>query len=525
MTINPLLTAVIIIAVILIILFFASYVKAPADKVYIITGGGKKPKYLIGQSGFKIPFIQRCDILSLKMLSVDVKTSKSIPTLDYINIIVDSVAVVKIGDTDEFIAKASENFLNQNTQYINDMIVSVLEGNLREIIGSMTLTDIMNDRKTFAAKVQENAKTDMENMGLQIVTFNIQNIDDNELGVIDNLGIANTAEISKKAQISKANADKEVAVAQAEAQNESNKADVATQTAIAERENELALKKADLKAKADTENAKAEAAGKIEAQIQEKAINTETVNAQIAEAERNAELGQKNVAVQEQKLVAEVEKKADADKYKAQQEAEAARIARQNDSDASLYEEQKKAEAVKATADAALYSAQKEAEGIAAKGKAEAEAIEAKGLAEARAMEKKAEAYAKYNKAAVIEMVVKALPQMVESAAKPVSAIDSIKIYDSGSGDGKGGAGQVTGIAPTVIKQTLDTVSDATGVDLREIMKADTYDAKVNKNVTVTGMPDVNVEVKADVKSEDKSKKTTKNKSARKTAPTEDTSI
>ena len=173
----------------------------------------------------------------------------------------------------------------------------------------------MNDRKTFAAKVQENALTDMQRMGLEIVSFNIQNIDDAGLGVIENLGIANTVAIQQNAQISKANAEKEIAVARAQANKVANDARIESETAIAEKNNALALKQAALKTEADTAAAKAEAAKGIEAQRQQRAINTEQVNAEIAKADREAELRQKQVAVKEQELDATVKKQADADRY------------------------------------------------------------------------------------------------------------------------------------------------------------------------------------------------------------------
>ena len=183
------------IIIIVLVICVLGYVKAPTDQALIISGISRAPKVIIGRSSIRIPFLQRVDRLHLGMLSVDVKTSRTIPTLDYINIMVDSVATVKIGTTPELLKAAQENFLNKNSAYINNMIVCVLEGNLREIIGSMKLTDIMNDRKSFAQKVSEDAKEDMNKMGLEIVSFNIQNISDGELGVIDNLGIANTVAI------------------------------------------------------------------------------------------------------------------------------------------------------------------------------------------------------------------------------------------------------------------------------------------------------------------------------------------
>ena len=148
---------------------------------------------------------------------------------------------------------------------------------------------------------------------------------------------------------------------------------------------------------------------------------------------------------------------------------------------------EKEAEAIKARAEAARYASEQEAAGIKAKGEAEAAAIQAKLLAEAEGMERKAEAYAKYNNAAVIEMMVNIMPQMAAEIAKPLSSIDKVNIYGGG---GESGVGQISGNAATVMQQVFDTMSEATGVDFREILKAQTYDAKVNHNLNLTGIPE-----------------------------------
>lgn len=492
-----------LIVVLVIIVLAMGYVKAPPDHVYIISGFGKQPRYLMGRAGVRIPYLQRVDRLSLKMLSVDVKTTKTIPTLDYINIMVDSVAVVKVANTDEAIARAAENFLNRDSDYINSMVVNVLEGNLREIIGGMRLVEIMNDRKTFAAKVQENASADMQRMGLEIVSFNIQNIDDAGLGVIENLGIANTVAIQQNAQISKANAEKEIAVARAQANKVANDARIESETAIAEQNNALALKQAALKTEADTAAAKADAAKGIEAQRQQKAINTEEVNAEIAKADREAELKSKEVSVREQELDATVKKQADADRYAVEQRAQADLAQRQRQAEAELYTAQKKAEQIKAQAqadaEATRVRGQGEADAVRAKGEAEADAAKvkglaeaaaakAKGIAEAEAMDKKAEALRKYGQAALAQQVIGLLPDIIGAASKPIEGIDAINIYSTvgGSGEGEGApTAGVTSIAPQSIKAAFDMVKSVTGVDLSDVMRADTYDAKVNRTITI----------------------------------------
>ncbi len=481
---TPIIIAIVIFLVIC-ILSAMGYVKAPTDEVVIISGLRKEPKIITGRSSVKWPFLQRIDRLSLKMLSVDVKTSKTIPTLDYINIMVDSVATVKISMNEEMIRHAAENFLNKDSKYINDMVVNVLEGNLREIIGSMKLVDIMNDRKTFATKVQENAAVDMAKMGLEIVSFNIQNIDDAGLGVIENLGIANTVAIRQNAEISRANAEKEIAVAQALAKQEANDARVTSETIIATKNNELQIKQADLKVQADTKKAEADAAYEIQKQEQMKTIEIKTADALIAKQEKEVQIKEQEAAVQEQQLNASIRKQADAERYRLQQLAEAQKFQTQQAADADKYkriaeaearlaEKQKEAEAVRVAGEA-------EAAATKAKGLAEAEAIRAKGEAEAAAMDKKAEALKKYGQAAMTQMVVEKLPEMAKAVAEPLAAIDKVTIIDSGNGES--GVSSMGGYVPGVLAKTIESVRETTGFDLTDVMKANTYEAKTDRNV------------------------------------------
>ena len=481
---TPIIVAIVVFLII-VILSAMGYVKAPTDEVVIISGLRKEPKIITGRSSVKWPFLQRIDRLSLKMLSVDVKTSKTIPTLDYINIMVDSVATVKISMQEEMIRHAAENFLNKDSKYINDMVVNVLEGNLREIIGSMKLVDIMNDRKTFATKVQENAAVDMAKMGLEIVSFNIQNIDDAGLGVIENLGIANTVAIRQNAEISRANAEKEIAVAQALAKQEANDARVTSETIIATKNNELQIKQADLKVQADTKKAEADAAYEIQKQEQMKTIEIKTADALIAKQEKEVQIKEQEAAVQEQQLNASIRKQADAERYRLQQLAEAQKFQTQQAADADKYkriaeaearlaEKQKEAEAVRVAGEA-------EAAATKAKGLAEAEAIKAKGEAEAAAMDKKAEALKKYGQAAMTQMVVEKLPEMAKAIAEPLAAIDKVTIIDSGSGES--GVGSMGGYVPGVLAKTIESVRETTGFDLTDVMKANTYEAKTDRNV------------------------------------------
>ena len=419
---------IVIIAIAIILIFITGYVKAPPNMVYIISGLKRKPKFISGKSTIKIPFLQRVDKLSLEMLSVDVKTSKTIPTADYINILVDSVATVKIANTEESITRASENFLNKNSSYVNEMIVNVLEGNLREIIGGMPLVDIMNDRKSFAQLVQENAATDMAKMGLEIVSFNIQNIDDAGIGVIDNLGIANTVAIQKSAEISKANAEKEIAVAQANANLEANEAQVKSETAIAERQNALAIKKAELRKAENQKEAEAEAAYAIAEEEQRKTKENVTADANAVKAKREIEI-RRDVLVSE----------------------------RNNEEDAKLYAAQQEAKAIRAVAEANAEAKKLEAE-------AEAKKVEMLGQAEADALYKKAEAMKQYGEAAILETALKAYVEMSENLVKPLEKVDSITMY------GDGNQAKLVADTTKTLTQLDNGLSDALGIDIKSMI-------------------------------------------------------
>lgn len=488
----PAIIAVVVIAAIVVFLA-VGYVKAPPDMAFIVSGIKKKSKVVIGKATIRIPFFERLDKLNLRLIPIDVKTSNAVPTADYININVDATVNVKISNEPEKLRLAAENFLNKNTEYIASVAREVLEGNVREIVGKMKLEEMVSDRQKFANLVKENAEPDLAAMGLDIISFNVQNfVDGNE--VIENLGIDNIVKIKKAAAIARAESERDIKVAQAAADKESNDAAVAAQTEIAKKQNELAIKRSELQQEADTKKAMADAAYEIQKEEQRKTIEITTANADIAKQEREIELKQKEVAVKEQALEAEVKKQAEADRYAAQQKADAALYERQKEAEAKQFEAQRQAEARKAQAEAERYAREQEAEGIRAVGEAEAAAIQAKGIAEAEAMEKKAEAYAKYNKAAVAEMMIKVLPDVAAKIAEPLGQIDKITII--GGDSGSNGVEQVAGNVPAVMAKLFESMKEATGIDLADIVKADTYDAKVNRNVNVSGIDSVNLVVK-----------------------------
>ena len=495
------------VVILFVILSICMYVKAPPSVAYVLSGLKREPRILVGTGGFKIPIIERLDKVFLGQSTVDVKTSMPVPTHDFIDVMVDAVCKVRVMPTPEGTRLAAKNFLNMSSAEIASSIKDSLEGNMREVIGAISLQGLVTDRDAFSDQIQQKAAKDMAKLGLEILSCNIQNISDQK-GLINDLGADNTYKIKKDAAINKANAEKEIAIAESDAQKAANDVRVKNDTEIAERNNELAIKQADLKKVADTKQAEADAAYEIQKQEQQKTVNERTIDAQIARTKREQILADEQVKVTENKLRAEVNAQADAAKYNTEVDAKARKFKMETDAEAELERQKREAEAkaymaeqeakaVKAKADAAKYAALQEAAGIEAKGKAEAaatqakltaeaEGIRAKGDAEAEAMDKKSEAFKKSEFARlemVLEMQKTVLPQVAQSVAEPMSQIKDVRIYGNNGSEIQG----ISQNVPAVMQKTFDIVKETTGVDLADVMRAETIDAKVTKNVNLNG--------------------------------------
>lgn len=459
-----------VVVLFLIILFCVSYIKAAPDEIIIISGFRKR-RTIIGHAGFKIPFLERADKLSLKLFSIDVKT-KDIPTSDYINVGVDAVVSVKVSDDPVRIESAAQNFLNKKPEDIADMITDILEGNMREIVGQMELVKLVNDRKGVSELVQKNADPDLQRLGLEIQTFNIQNFSDDK-GVIDNLGVDKTSAIRKAAAISKANAERDISVAESQAKKEANDAAVAANLEIAQKQNDLEVKKADLKRIADTKKAEADAAYEIQKQEQQKVINIKAADAECARQEKEAEIRERMVAVKQKELEAEIQKKAEANRQAQIQNSEADLFRQNKDAEAKLFAKTQEAEAIKQISEAEKARAFNDAEAIRARGQAEADAIKAKGLAEAAALDQKAEAMQKYGEAARQEMQLKALekyfdqlPSVAAAIAKPMERIGGITMY------GNGNTAALTGDIIKTVTQVSNGLTESLGISLPNVLSS-----------------------------------------------------
>ena len=272
---------------VLLIIFLKNYIKVPPNVALIISGRRRKYKtkddlgnestkdfgYRIVRGGatFVIPFFERVDMLNLGIMQVDIKTTQPVPSQEYIGVMVDGVANIKIGSDAVSVATAAEQFLGWKQEDIAAVAMQVLEGNMREILGRMTISDLVQNRDKFAQETQRAATTDMKNMGLEIVNLTVQNFSDND-GILDTLAVKNISEKKRDADIARAIAQRDTLIHESEADQEGYRAKAEAEAQIAEQEKLLALKKAQYRAEEDKAKAIADMAYQVQHKSPEKSL-------------------------------------------------------------------------------------------------------------------------------------------------------------------------------------------------------------------------------------------------------------
>lgn len=484
-------------AVLLIIIFMCNYVKVPPNVALIVSGRRKKYRvkdengrevvkkfgYRIVRGGatFVIPFFERVDKLNLGIMQVDIKTTQPVPTQEYIGMMVDGVANIKIGSDDVSVATAAEQFLGWKQADIAAVAMQVLEGNMREIIGRMTIADLVQNRDKFAQETQRAATMDMKNMGLEIVNITIQNFSDND-GVLDTLAVKNIAEKKRDADIARAEAERDTLIRQSIASQEGNKARTEASAHMAEQDKELELRRAQYRAEQDRAKAEADLAYKVQQENSRKSLETERAAAELIRLQKETELQAQQVQIQREKLSIEVRERAEAERDAKIAAAEAQRQVVQAQAEADLYRTQKEAEA-------RLIQAQKEAEAQYLLAEKEAEAIRMKGDAEAAAMLKKAEAMKEYGQAAMLQMLIDKLPDMARAVGEPLAKTDKIILF------GEGGATAMTRDTTGAMLQTFEAVKESVGLDIPKMLRDVTTGGLIGK--AAAEQPDASAEAAA----------------------------
>ena len=498
---------VVLVVVLVILCILLTWKKVPSDKAAIITGIGKA-KVVTGGGTIVIPVLQRIDYITLENINFEVVMRGSL-TSDAVPIEVNGVVVVKVRNEDSMIRAAVEQFNcgkpDETLEHIRDTARDVCEGRLREIVAGMTAEGIYKDRKTFSEQVQEVAAKQLSELGLELKSFTIKGISDQN-GYFDALSKPRIAAVKRDAQIAEAEARKESMVKTSESDRAGEQARLEAEARKAESAKDAEVKKLEYQKEIETRKAVTDAAYDIQANITKKDVTNAEMDASvlkeqrakevreaqiaidIAAEQKNIELAQKRAERKERELLETVIKPAEADKQAQELAAEAAKIKSIKEAEAEA--EAKKLDAI-AEAERIKQAGLAEAEVVRQTGLAEAEAIRQKGVAEAEAMEKRAIAYAKYGQAAMTEMVIAKLPEIAHAIAEPMGRIGNITIIGGGSEDG-GSATDVARMTMGTLKAITEGMKDTLGFDPVEVMRANTFEGKTSKdiNLNVTGLPE-----------------------------------
>ena len=472
----------VVLLVLIALLITTRYKVAGPNEAFIITGRKGKgevrnpetgeistdlsgQKVVMGGGVFVVPFVQRLASMDLSSRRIPVQIRGAVSGQG-IKLNLDGVAIVKVGGNEDSIRAAAQRFLSQQGE-VETFTQEVLAGALRSIVGSLSVEQIIRDRAAFAQRVADESETSLTGQGLVLDTFQIQDITDDGSYLAD-LGRPEAAKVGQLA-----------AIAEASARQAAEQARIAAEQEIAITQRALALKNAEIKAETDAAGAQAAAAGPLAQADRDQAILTEQEKVAVRQA-----------ALKERQLDTEVRKPADAERYRveteaagrrqaeileaearkasaiaaAEAEAEKSRLTGEGEksrrsalAEAEAIEGAKRGEAEKARRVA-------EADALRAEGEAQGAAILASGQAEAEAMDKKAAAYASYNEAAVLQMLMEVLPKVAAELAKPMAAIDKLTVISSD------GAGELPKQITNNLVQTMELLKNTPGLDLETLV-------------------------------------------------------
>src|SRR2546423_2665132 len=432
---------IVVVAVVVVFILIQTYGrllrKVGPNQALIVYGAGGT-KIITGGSKLVIPLTQRADVFPLELMSFDVAPKQDLYTSQGVAVNVEAVTQIKVRSDDASITTAAEQFLSKSQQDRENLIRLVMEGHLRGIVGQLTVEDLVKDPENVGSKMLKTVTPDMDKMGLEVISFTIKDVRDSN-DYISNMGRPQIAQIRKQAdiaaalaqrdtQIQQANATREAAVAKSAADQERVKAEAESLGFQAESQRNLSLKKAAVDAEVKTQQASADKAYDIQANMMQQQVVTEAVK--VTEVEKNAQIKVQQAEIQrrEFELQATIQKAAEAERRRVETVAEAER-------QRIVLEPQGQADASKTRgfgdADANRARGLSDAEVIRARGLAEAEVIRAKGEAEADAMKVKAAAFHEYNQAAVLDKLLTGMPEIVRAIAEPLSKVDKVTIVST----------------------------------------------------------------------------------------------
>ena len=467
------LVVVILLVVVLLLIFGLAarlYRKVGPNQALIIYGfGGTK---VVKGSGKVIwPMVQQSRELSLELMSFDVAPTQDLYTGQGVAVNVEAVAQIKVKSDPVSILTAAEQFLSKPDQERQALIRLVMEGHLRGIVGQLTVESIVKEPEMVADRMRANVAEDMAKMGLEVISFTIREVRDNNEYIL-NMGKPDVAIVRRTADIAMAEAERDIAIKRAQAMREAKIAEAAaeqekvtaeslSQEKQAESLRDLEIKKAEFDRSIQEQRAQADKAYEIQANVQLQRIVEEQVRVEQVRKHGETAVQEAEIQRREKELIAMVLKPAEMERQRIETFAAA--------------EKQKEILRASAQSEAMRMEGEAKAQITRLQGVAEAEIIEAKGQAEANAMQIKAAAYQDYNQAAVIDRLLAQLPDVVRAISEPLAKVDKITVVSTG-GDGANGAGgtgvnRIASDMSSLIAQVPAILEALTGIDVHDLME------------------------------------------------------
>ncbi len=441
-------------AVILLMGVFAKLYRKAGPHEALVVYGFRGTRVVKGHGTVILPMVENCRELSLELMSFDVAPQQDLYTKQGVAVTVEAVAQIKVKSDPESILTASEQFLTKTPQDREALIRLVMEGHLRGIIGQLTVEEIVKQPEMVADRMRSTCADDMNKMGLEVISFTIKEVrDKNEY--ITNMGRPDIARIKRDADVASAEADRDTAIKRANALRESaiakaaaDQERVAAETASlsrqAEAQRDLEVNKAQYAELVKRQQAQADKAYEIQANVMQQQVTAEAVKVLQVEKEQQVKVQEAEILRREKELIATVLKQAE--------------IERQRIETLAAAERQR-----------TTVEAEGRASAIRAQGEAEAEIIFKKGDAEARAMNVKAEAYQEYNQAAVVDKLITSLPEIVKALASPLSNVDKITVVSTGNG-ATAGLNKITGDITQMAAQVPALFEALSGMQMSELL-------------------------------------------------------
>lgn len=476
--IGPVILVIVGVVFAAIVLYASRYKKVPPNMAMIVYGkkqkraGGRGYQVLSGGAKLIIPIVESVQWLKLDVRTLDLVVSDIVTDVKRsgAKINIKAVAQVKISSDEATLNTAAENLLGKTDNDINEIALKTLEGHVRGVCATLTVEEVNSDRDAIASKILGMAGNDLRNMGIEIRSFVIKEIEDLQ-GYLNALGVKRTEEVKRDARMGKANANREATIAEAQAAQQAEKANAEAEASVAQYHRDRDIIRQQSEAQVEVERANKEIAFQLQTAKRQQELIVEQKRIDIRAKEQEVLVQQQEVRRREQEQMAAqvVPAKAAADAVAAVADGEKRRliITAEGEKERAILvaegERERLARTAMGEAERIRQEGTAEADIIRLKGEAQAYAIKATGLAEAEAMRAKAQAWEQYGKAAVTQMIVERLPEIVQNAAKSLETTQKLIIM------GERGPSQLVASVVDIAATAPALVKALTGMDLTEL--------------------------------------------------------